>query len=78
MHPAVKAITSPKTQIWMNGILLLVFVAQVPPTVLWWKESIAYIAYLSIYAVIASHWAALVAALSWLSSKHVEQENGDA
>lgn len=72
MHPLVKAIVSPKTQICMNAIALLVFVALIPPTLLWWSESIAYIAYLSVYAIIAAHWSALVAALSWLSSRHVE------
>lgn len=74
----LRAVASPKVQIWMNGILLLVFVAQVPPAVLWWSESIAYLVYLSVYAVIAAHWSALVGALSWLSSKRVEDSNGDA
>lgn len=76
-HPAVQFLVGPKSQIWMNGILFAAFIAQVPPTILWWKESIAYIAYLSVYAVIASHWAGLIAALSWLSAKRVEDgENG--
>jgi hypothetical protein len=78
MHPAVKVIASPKTQIIVHASLFTLFVILIPPTVLLWSESISYIAYLSVYAIIASHWTGLVAALSWLSSKHVEEENGDA
>ncbi|WP_454199566.1 hypothetical protein [Nocardia sp. Marseille-Q1738] len=73
----MKVIVSPKTQIIVHATLLTLFVILIPPTVLLWSESIPYIAYLSVYAIIASHWTGLVAALSWMSSQHVE-ENGDA
>lgn len=28
------------------------------PTMLWWKESIAWVAWMSLYANVASHWSA--------------------
>lgn len=28
------------------------------PTVVWWKESILWIAIMSIYAIVAAHWSA--------------------
>lgn len=32
------------------------------PTVLWWRDSIFWVAFMSLYANIASHWAAYQAA----------------
>lgn len=32
------------------------------PTVLWWRESIFWVAFMSLYANLASHWAAYQAA----------------
>lgn len=32
------------------------------PTLLWWRESILWVAFMSLYANVASHWAAAQAA----------------
>lgn len=40
------------------------------PTVLWWKESILWVAMMSIWANVAAHWSAFQAA-------HAEQEQND-
>jgi hypothetical protein len=32
------------------------------PSMLWWRNSIGYIVFLSVYAIVASHWAAWQAA----------------
>lgn len=36
--------------------------AMAPPTLLWWRESILWVAFMSLYANVASHWAAYEAA----------------
>ena len=45
-----------------NGLLALFWLVMTVPTALWWADSVRYIAWLSVYALIASHGAAWVAA----------------
>jgi hypothetical protein len=42
--------------------LTVVWGALAVPTVLWWRESIVWVAFMSLYANIAGHWAAWEAA----------------
>lgn len=46
----------------IHTALLTVWIVLIIPTLLWWRESIFWIALMSIYAIIASHWAAREAA----------------
>lgn len=39
-------------------ILTAVWVMLIIPTLLWWRDSILWIAFMSLYANIAGHWAA--------------------
>jgi hypothetical protein len=41
------------------------------PTLLWWKDSIAWVAWMSLYANVASHWAA------WQASRAEDNGPGD-
>ena len=45
-----------------NGLLAIFWMGMTIPTTLWWADSVRYIAWLSVYALIASHGAAWVAA----------------
>lgn len=38
----------------MTGVWALLAI----PTLLWWRESILWVAFMSLYANVASHWAA--------------------
>lgn len=40
---------------------VVVWVLLIPPTLIWWKESILWVAMMSIWANIASHWSAFQA-----------------
>lgn len=46
----------------VHTTLTLVWVALVLPTLLWWRDSVLWVAIMSIWANIASHWAAREAA----------------
>ncbi|HWS55499.1 MAG TPA: hypothetical protein VN228_15280 [Pyrinomonadaceae bacterium] len=46
----------------IHTVLTLVWVALVVPTLLWWRESVFWVALMSLWANIASHWAAREAA----------------
>lgn len=43
-------------------IAVIVWFCLVPPTLIWWKDSILWVALMSIWANIASHWSAWQAA----------------
>jgi hypothetical protein len=42
--------------------MTVIWAAMIPPTVLWWRESILWVALLSVYANFISHWGAYQAA----------------
>lgn len=52
-------------------VLTLFWLSLTLPTLLWWKNSIAFVAWISLYANVASHWAAYQGARS-------EDSNGDS
>lgn len=43
---------------YLHASLTLTWLLLGIPTMLWWKESIAWVAWMSLYANVASHWAA--------------------
>lgn len=49
-------------QIRLHLTLTLLWCALVIPTVLLWRDSIAWVSFMSIYAIVASHWACWEAA----------------
>lgn len=50
--------------------LMYVWVALIIPTVIFWSESILWIGFMSIYAIITAHWAAY-------ESSKLKKENKD-
>ena len=46
------------TQRRLHAILTLVWVLLGIPTLLWWRESVLWVAVMSLYANVAGHWAA--------------------
>jgi hypothetical protein len=46
----------------IHATLTLVWVVLALPTLLWWRESVLWVALMSLWANIASHWAAREAA----------------
>jgi ABC-type bacteriocin/lantibiotic exporter with double-glycine peptidase domain len=46
----------------IHTVLTLVWVVLVLPTLFWWQESVMWVALMSLWANIASHWAAREAA----------------
>jgi hypothetical protein len=73
LHSIAAFLSSAKVQGIFHLCGLVVFLALVAPSVLWWSTSVPYLVYLSVYAVVVAHWAGAVAALSALRT---EQANG--
>jgi hypothetical protein len=46
----------------LHGWLTIVWALTVVPTVLWWRESILWVALISVYANVVGHWSAWQAA----------------
>lgn len=46
----------------LHAILTIVWAAAVVPTMLWWRESILWVAFMSLYANVVGHWGAYQAA----------------
>lgn len=55
----------------LHASLTLTWALLAVPTLVWWKESILWVALMSLYANIASHWAAY-------QGSRAEEENGNA
>jgi hypothetical protein len=47
---------------WMHVVLAVGWALTAIPTVLWWSESILWVAFMSIYAIVSTHWGAVEAA----------------
>lgn len=47
-------------QVHLIGVA--VWVVLIIPTMIWWRESILWVAFMSLYAIITSHWGAYEAA----------------
>jgi hypothetical protein len=46
----------------LHTLMTLIWVLLIIPTLLWWRESVFWVAVMSLWANIASHWAAREAA----------------
>ena len=53
---------SPRQRVHVHRALKWAWVGLIVPTLLWWRESILWVAFMSLYANIASHYAAEEAA----------------
>lgn len=53
-----KSVRHSRVHLWLTGV----WVAAAVPTVVWWRESILWVAFMSLYANVAGHWAAYEAA----------------
>lgn len=53
--------TSPKAIRTLNGWLTFVWVLLIPPSIMWWSQSVPYLVMVSVYANVAGHFAAWVA-----------------
>jgi hypothetical protein len=63
--PTLEARHYRKLHAWLTIIWLLLGI----PTMLWWSESLQWVVWMSLYAIVASHWACFQAA-------RAEDENG--
>lgn len=49
---------NPRTWVRVHTGLTLTWVALVAPTLLWWRNSVLWVALMSLWANIAAHWSA--------------------
>lgn len=54
--------------IWTHYGLTLVWIALIVPTLLWWRTSVLWVALMSLWANIASHWSAAQGARAELAA----------
>lgn len=55
----------------IHAVLTWVWLLLAIPTVLWWRDSVSWVAAMSLYANVAGHWAA------WQASRAEEHQPGD-
>lgn len=58
----------------LHRIVAVAWLLLAIPTLLWWRNSILWVAFMSLYANVASHWAAAQAAEA---EEHAGEEPGD-
>jgi len=59
---AFAAFITPRVQGAVHLALAFLWIAAIPPTLLWWRDSVLWVALMSLWANIASHFAAWQAA----------------
>jgi Trk-type K+ transport system membrane component len=57
---------------WFHLAAIFIWLALIPPTVLWWKNSIRWIGFMSIYALVMAHFTAYMA--SRTEKRELEQD----
>ncbi len=62
----------PQTMERVHLVLTLVWVLTIIPTLIWWRESILWIAFMSLYAIVVSHWSCWQAARAEKSVKEMK------
>lgn len=60
-HP-LQRIADPKVMVKVQGTLTMTWLLLIIPTVLWWQHSIVWVVFMSVWANIAAHGAAFLAA----------------
>lgn len=75
----VNKLTDAEFSMKFHAWLTLFFIALIPPSALWWSDSVPYLVALSVWAAIASHWAAFQGAQAQLSEESgLDNEDLDA
>lgn len=58
----------------LHLVLAGVWVVLAIPTVVWWRDSILWVAFMSLYAIVGTHWSAYEAAKAKDIAEHAEEE----
>lgn len=53
--------------------LMLFWAATLPPTLLWWRDSVAWVAVMSWYALVVGHWSSFQAARAEEQAREAER-----
>lgn len=70
----MKVLRDPRVLRHFHAAAVLVWLGLIVPTLIWWKDSVLWVALMSIWANIAAHWSAWQAART--ESKQDENEGG--
>lgn len=49
-------------EVWLHRTLAFAWTLTIIPTLIWWRESVLWVAFMSLYANIVGHWGAMQAA----------------
>lgn len=58
---------------WFHLLSIFVWLALIPPTLMWWKNSIRWIGFMSVYAIVAAHFTAYMA--SRTEKREIDRED---
>src|SRR5690348_10507926 len=70
-----KIVTKPEYAVWFHAASLLVWL--IPGTVatlLWWSDSVVWVSWMSLYAIVIGHWSSVQAALA---DRRVKRQGSD-
>ena len=76
----MKSLANPRGQVWFNGLLMAVWLAMIPVTLLvpWFQKNILYVALLSVWALFATHLGAWIAALVNVKAERIDDRTEEA
>lgn len=78
VHPLTKKLerlTEAERSVWIHfGFLLVWLIPGTIVTLLWLSSAVAWVAWMSLYAIVVSHWAGMQAALADLRTPTVDED----
>lgn len=63
---------SNRVLLWVHASATILWALLSIPTLIWWRESILWVAFMSLYANVASHWAA------WQATRAEKAQQGES
>jgi hypothetical protein len=70
----MKPLRDPRILRHFHAVAVLTWIALIVPTLIWWKDSVLWVALMSLWANMAAHWSAWQAART--ESKQDESQGG--
>lgn len=64
LHRLYKFVQRVNNSALVHGVGVILWILLIIPTLLWWRESILWVAFMSLYAIVISHATGVEAALA--------------
>lgn len=73
----LRALSGPEGMARFHATMTAAWILAIPPSLLWWRNSVPWLVLMSLWANVAAHWAGLQGALADRRTKRQAEHNED-